>query len=351
MKQFASTNADRLSRRDFLKVAGGLGMTAAGMTLLNACGANPDAQTAGSDTLETTTIRLPRSSLICIAPLYLAEDFLRREGFTDLQYVDVPTAITTVEALSAGQIDMGMQFAGLIINYVDAGKAIIALAGVQVGCFELFGHEQVKTIEDIKGKTVSVTALGGPDHIFLSSLLAYVGLDPNKDIAWVPTSPTKAQQQFTDGKLDAFLAQPPVVQELKAKKIGHVVLNSMMDKPWSQYYCCMAVANLDFVQKNPVATKRALRALLKATDICALQPDRAAKFMVDQGYTKNYDHALQAMKDIPYNVWREYDPEDTFRFYALQLHDVGMIKNSPDEIIKRGTDWTFLNELKAELKA
>ena len=39
------------------------------------------------------------------------------------------------------------------------------------------------------------------------------------------------------------------------------------------------------------------------------------------------------------------------RFYALRLHEVGMIKSSPNTIIAEGTDWRFLNELKRELKA
>src|SRR5713226_6194879 len=57
------------------------------------------------------------------------------------------------------------------------------------------------------------------------------------------------------------------------------------------------------------------------------------------------------MQEIPYSHWREYDPEDTVRFYALRLHEVGMIKSSPQKIIAEGTDWRFFNELKKELKA
>ena len=48
--------------------------------------------------------------------------------------------------------------------------------------------------------------------------------------------------------------------------------------------------------------------------------------------------------------WREYDPEDTIRFYALRLREAGMIKSSPNKIIAEGTDWRFFNELKRELK-
>jgi NitT/TauT family transport system substrate-binding protein len=110
------------------------------------------------------------------------------------------------------------------------------------------------------------------------------------------------------------------------------------------------LANQEFVRKHPVATKRAFRAILKATDICALEPERAAKYIVDNGFTKEYQPALQTLKELPYAKWREYDPEDTVRFYALILHDIDMIKSSPNKIIAQATDWRFLRELKKELK-
>ena len=59
---------------------------------------------------------------------------------------------------------------------------------------------------------------------------------------------------------------------------------------------------------------------------------------------------LQALKEVPYNKWRQYDPENTMRFYSLRLREVGMIKSTPQKIIAQGTDWRFLNELKKELK-
>jgi len=113
----------------------------------------------------------------------------------------------------------------------------------------------------------------------------------------------------------------------------------------------MVAANREFVRKNPVATKRALRAILKTVNICALEPERIARLLVDKGYSKNYDYALGTLKDIPYGKWREYDSEDTVRFYSLRLNEIGMVKNNPQKIISQGTDWRYLRELKKELKA
>jgi NitT/TauT family transport system substrate-binding protein len=155
---------------------------------------------------------------------------------------------------------------------------------------------------------------------------------------------------LAEGKVDAYLAFPPDQYELRARKVGHVIVNSVKDRPWSQYFCCLLGANREFLQRQPVATKRAIRAILKASSLCALEPERVARSLVDRGFTQRYDYAFQTVKDIPYGRWREYDAEDTMRFWALRLREAGFIKSTPQKIIAQGTDWRFLNELKKELK-
>jgi len=105
------------------------------------------------------------------------------------------------------------------------------------------------------------------------------------------------------------------------------------------------------VKKNPIATKRVVRAILKATDICAREPERAARYIVSRGYEPSYDIALEVVKSLSYDRWRTYDLVNSIRFYALRLHEVGLIKSTPQKIIAQGTDLRFLNELKKKLKA
>jgi len=341
----------RLSRRRFVQAAAGVGLSAAGLALVSACGSQglPALPFNSVSALETTTIRIPINAGICVAPQYVAEDLLRAEGFTDVQYIQMPGSLIT-GAMAAGEIDIGMQFSGPLMIRIDAGDPIVALAGVHVGCFELFGSDQVRAILDLKGKDVAINQIGGPEHVFLASMAAYVGLNPTQDINWMTLPAAEGKQLLAQGKIGAYLGFPPDPQELRASKVGHSVVNSAVDKPWSQYFCCMLAANQQFVQQHPVATKRGLRAVLKAADICASDPAQVAQLLTDKGYTTQYDFALQLMKELPYDKWREYDPEDTIRFYALRLHEAGMIKQNPDVIIQKGTNWRFLNELKQELK-
>jgi NitT/TauT family transport system substrate-binding protein len=211
----------------------------------------------------------------------------------------------------------------------------------------VFAQEGIRSIAELKGKRVGVR--GVSDHGLLSVMIAHVGLDPAKDIEWInDPNPVKA---FQDGKIDAFEAVPPGSQEMRARKIGHVIVNNAVDRPWSDYFCCMLGVNREFVRKNPVATKRALRAFLKATDFCVAEPERAARRLVDGGFTLHYDRALEAIHENVFDKWREYNAEDTVRFYALRLQEVGFIKTPPQKLIADSTDWRFFNELKRELKA
>jgi len=300
--------------------------------------------------LETTRIRLYEWTSVCIAPQFVAEELLKAEGFTDVQYVRAePTGQLPNPLLASGAVDINSQFSAPSILRIEAGDPVVFLGGMHVGCFELFGTGQIRAVRDLKGKRVAIPAFGSPHHVFLASIAAYVGLDPSRDINFVTYPANQSMQLLADSKIDALLSFPPVPQELRAKKIGHVILNSSVDRPWSQYFCCMISGNREFVRKHPAATKRAMRALLKAVDLCVAMPERAARIVADRGYP--YEYALQAVREIPYAKWRDYDPEDAVRFYSLRLRDAGMIKSSPNKILADGTDWRFWNELKRELKA
>jgi NitT/TauT family transport system substrate-binding protein len=337
----STQHARPFSRRRFLG-----GLTLAGTAGLVGLRPRP----AGAEPPpETTKLTLVQVTGLCVAPQYVAAELLEGEGFTDVRYIKTEGG-DEYQILASGEAQLSMAFVAPFLMSVDTGHPIVLLGGVHVGCFELFGTAQVRTIRDLKGKTVAVPDLGSANYVFLASMAAYVGLDPQKDVTWVMHAPDEAVQLFTAGQIDAFLGFPPQTLELRAKGIGHVVVNSGLDRPWSQYFCCMVVGHREFVRKQPVAAKRALRAILKATDVCALEPDRAARALVAKGLVQNYDYAVQTMQEVPYNRWREYDPEDTVRFYALRLHEIGMVKSSPQKLIAQGTDWRFLNELKKELK-
>jgi NitT/TauT family transport system substrate-binding protein len=299
---------------------------------------------------ETTRIRLVHAPAICLAPQYLAEDLLRLEGFTDIRYEEMVTG-APVQVIEARKADITMDAAPASLYSLDAGNHVVVLAGIHAGCYELIGNDRIHAIRDLKGKTIAVMAVGGGDHVLVSSMLAYVGVNPRTEVKWIMENTFDTMRLFMEGKADAIMGFAPQPQELRERGIGHVIVNTALDRPWSQYFCCVVTASREFVAKYPVATKRALRAFLKAADICAADPEAAARMLAERKYETREKISLEVLKTFPYRRWRDANPEDTLRFHALRLHEVGMIKSTPDRIIANGTDWRFFNELKRELKA
>jgi NitT/TauT family transport system substrate-binding protein len=305
--------------------------------------------TAANGALETTAVRLAKTPDICGAPQYVAEQLLGAEGFTDIRYLDVPNP--TAGWIGRGEVDFSFGFASALLMAIDGGAPIAILAGLHVGCVEVFGSEGIRSIADLKSKRVGVGFIGSTPHVLLSIMMAQIGLDPAKDVHWITGPKEDPMQLFVDGKVDAFVGSPPWSLDLRERHIGDVILRSAVDRPWSHYFCCMLGGNREYMRNHPFATKRVLRAILKATDLCATEPKQAARRLVEGKFTPREDFALQTLTENAYDKWREYDPEDTVRFYALRLHEVGFIKSSPQKIIAENTDWRFLNELKRELKA
>ena len=334
------------NRRHFLKA--GVSVAAAGLT-------GAGVLTGAHRTLaeeappETTSLRLPKYPATCLAPLDILDDLLREEGFAEVRYLAGTAAKTPAELFARGEVDFDQDFSPVAIVPIDAGAPMVMLAGVHAGCFELVARESIRSVSDLKGRNVGLPWAGDAQEVIVRIIVANVGLDPAKDINWVIHGPRNPKELLDKGEIDAFLTVPPWAQELHAHDFGHVILNSTLDRPWSQYLCCMLIGHADFVRRNPIATKRVVRAMIRATDICAAKPDWVAQRLVDRGFTPRYDYARQGLDDVSYRNWREYDPEDAVRFWALRLRELGMIKSSPDKIIATGTNWRFLKEVRKEL--
>jgi NitT/TauT family transport system substrate-binding protein len=192
----------------------------------------PTGHAAAEQPPETTRLRIVRESAICIAPQYAAEELLRAEGFVDVEHVKVPSDSpkateapsmwsrgVTIDPVAAGIADIHTRMVSRVILQIDAGEPISVLTGIHSGCFELFGTDRVRSVKDLKDKTVAVPGIGSSHHLYVASIASYVGVDPRKDITFVT---------------------PPVAESLQM-----------------------------FRERHPVATKRAVRAILKANDLCA----------------------------------------------------------------------------------
>lgn len=116
--------------------------------------------------------------------MWLAKEFLIDEGFTDVQYVggsgrprDWATAHTA---------EVGAGHPEEVVAAVDGGASIMALAGLHSGCQEVWVGPGIANLRDLRGKRIAVFRKDTEDQFFtfFATTLAYVGIDPVKDVSF-----------------------------------------------------------------------------------------------------------------------------------------------------------------------
>jgi NitT/TauT family transport system substrate-binding protein len=361
------SRTDLVGRREVLRRSLAIGATIAGAGVLAACEQKPSTAVSMGATLpppETATIRIA-SPFACDAPLWLAKDFLREEGFTDVQWV--VNAPGTAGWVTSRVADVGPGHPEAIVAAIDAGVPIKTLAGLHSGCQELWAAPGIASVRDLRGKRIAVFKRNASDQFFLffSTLCAYVGIDPLTNVSFfeiggeVGGDYRGLMNAYLAGRSDAFLAAADGAAVLKRepRNPGTKILDQTTDKPWSQYLCCLLIANGEWTRQNPVATKRFTRAVLRAADATGKDRPAAARAgigasirnLLAQRNAPEEEILIDTTAMVSYD-WREFDPEETLRFFALRLGEVKLIKSTPQQIIAQGSDFAYMRQLRTELK-
>jgi NitT/TauT family transport system substrate-binding protein len=338
------------TRRQLLLRTLGTGAALVAGSALAACARQSEAASV-LPAPETTTIRIVTPPE-CDPGIWLAQDYLREEGFTDVSYVN--TNFTVRGWLKDGLADIAPAHPEFLVAAIDAGLPLTVLAPLHSSCLELWVDPSVGTIRDLRGRRISVRVGDMSDQFFafFAALLGYSGMDPLKDVHFVEAGIDNYAgmiNAFKERRVEAVLAggaEGPRLRRLKT--LGNVILDTMTDKPWSQYECCHLVANRDWARQNPVAAKRATRAVINATTSAAPDHARAAHDSVAMGFPKEESLVKAAMDMCRYN-WRDVEPTETVRWFALRLAEANVIKSTPQQIIDRGTDFAFLRQLRSQL--
>ena len=339
-----TTTSRHWSRREFVN---GLGLT--GTASLVGLRAGP---AAAEPPPETTTIRLLKAAdTICVAPQYVAEELLRGEGFTDVRYVGPAPGVGFDKFLASGDVNIAMDLAASQLTAIDVGVPMVIVAGrarrllralrdrpgphdprsegkdrgragpADRSAPDSVHHDRVRGARSPEGHQVGGAFRRGVD----ARSWRRARLMPS----WASRRSRRSSGPGRSGT--GCSTRPSTGRGLNTSAAWR---GAPRVRP----------------QKHPVATKRAMRAILKAADICAREPARAGPVARRQGVRDALRLRPPNHEGDPLRRWRDYDPEDTVRFYALRLHELGMIKTSPQKLIAQGTDWRFLTELKRELK-
>jgi len=299
--------------------------------------------------VETTTLRIGVPPT-CDPAYFLAEAYLREEGFTDIQFIKGNAS----SAMASGGADLSSLFPPSLAAEVDAGTPLVAVAGLHVGCIGLFAQRGTRDVRALRGKTIVVPNKDPRDfrYSYFVVTLLEAGIDPVRDVNMVE-APAGADlvQMFRDGKSDAVMTALATMDKLRADGGFEMLVDYATEAPWSGQHCCLLTATRSFLDMHPNAARRAVRAILRGNIDARTDLARGVQSMVDRGFTKDYDGVLAHDRTLPYDTWRTVDPEVGIRFFAERLQRANVIKSSADEIVRKGTDWNALRQAKRDLKA
>ncbi len=240
----------------------------------------------GSPAKETNKIRVGVIGLTCEAPIYVAvEKGFFKEAGLEVELVNCQWA-TYKDALALGRYDVTHHLVMYFLKPIEQGMDVKFTGGIHRGCLRVQAgvNSDIRTVADLKGKTVGVPGLGTPPFMFATRVMANHGVDPSRDVKWRVYPAGELGLALDRGLVDAVADSEPIGSLLLAEGKVRNIADQAKDKPYSDEYCCAVLVNGPFLKANPKASAAATRALLKAAKWVDANPLEAARLSVEGGY-------------------------------------------------------------------
>jgi len=263
----------------------------------------------------------------------------------DVELVLLVGAPLAVAALVGGETPIVHTGASAVITSNLAGSGAVLIAGaVNRFPYVLFVTDQIKRVEDLRGKHFGVSRIGSADHAAAITVFDKMGIKEN-EITYVQAGNIPARLAAMQGNaLQATLLQAP--ETLKAKEIGLRMLLDFtkLDVEWQQNG--VAVTR-DYIKKKPDTVRRFMRAYVDAIHYNLTNPKGAQKVLQKYLAIKDEKPVEEAYNEIVVKLTRRvpYPTEPGIQLFLDQLKlknpKAGQVK--PSEF----TDVSFLKELES----
>jgi NitT/TauT family transport system substrate-binding protein len=274
--------------------------------------------------------------LTCEAPIFIAQE----KGFFEKEGLDVELVKTDWdglrEGLGLGRFDANHTLIMYLLKPIEQGTDLKITGGIHTGCLRLQAgvKTSIKTVKDLKGKTIGVpTHIGSPPYLFSSRVLAVNGIDPRVeggDVTWKAFPPDVLGKAVDDGLVDAVATSDPIGIMLLGKGLVRTIADQAVDKPYSDEYCCASVVSGKLARENPEAAAKVTRALLEAAKWVGVNPSAAAALAVEKKYiAASLEINAQAISKLKY-VPGVDDCRKSVLNAAKEMKIAGLLKPATD---------------------
>lgn len=302
-------------------------MAGAAVCTLSGCNKPSENASAGSN-----VVRVGYIGLTCEAPIFTAYEkgFFKEEGL-DVRLVKCEWA-NYKDVLALGGFDITHHLVMYFLKPVEQGLDVKFTGGIHRGCLRVQSAVggKIKTIADLRGKSIGVPGMGTPPFIFANRVLGAHGIDPAKEITWRVFPAGELGLALDKGEVDAVADSEPIGSLLMAGGKVQNVADQANDAPYSQEYCCAVLVSGKFLAANPKAAAAATRALLKGAKWVETNPAAAARMSVEKKYlASNPELNTVAIAHLRY-VPSVSGAEAAVKSAAAEMKRVGMLSASTD---------------------
>jgi NitT/TauT family transport system substrate-binding protein len=249
---------------------------------------------------EMTKLRIGVSAAsLSFLPNWVAErkGLFEREGLTDVKVLYFRGNAPTVQALSAGTIDLCVAALNGLLNCIQSGQKFKAVwAGYNMPIFDWYAQPKYKSIAETKGGRYGVTKFGALTDFLTRFALRNAGLDPEKDAKILQLGGSRqCLAAMESGQLDATILSIP--NNYVAAERGFVKLMSQKEHISPDYPTHVVYAKEGFIAQNPNTIKAYLRATSRAMEWIKATPDEAAK-VASEVLKFKLDHCRKAIDEM-----------------------------------------------------
>ena len=253
-------------------------------------------------------------------PLAQKKGFLKEEG-VDAEILRIrPQA--AVPALANGEIDYYAGVGPVVTAAITGVSVRLVATFVPTFPIILIARPELKSVMDLRGKTIGIGVLGSSPHIVTRLILKHFGLDPEKDVKSVPGGSADSRlAALQQGLIAATVVPPPF--DFHGKKLGFNILARAQDLV--SYPEGGLSTTTKKIKERPEEVRRIIRAGIKANRYIRTEREGTTQFLME--WQKVDREVAAATYDSVYKAYNQDGtvPEDGLRIIIEEAKKSGNV--------------------------
>ena len=212
---------------------------------------------------------------------YLAKERgLYKKYSLDADLLFIPSTTTSVSSLVAGDVQVGNASGGGVASAVVAGADLVL-----VSCYlnslpyELVVNENIKSAEDLKGKSIGISRVGSASDVAARALIRGLGLEPDKQVPIMQVGgPAERAASFRTGRIAGFPSPPGIIYLTKGMPFRILISTADFQKRFEFPYIC-ATTTRSYLARQRDTVKKVLMAHIEAVQYFKTHKDESKKII------------------------------------------------------------------------